>query len=58
MARTKGGAKRPFRTKKEYQRHLREMVKQGKGTSADGNWDSHVANPGMHEFMVRGYNFR
>jgi hypothetical protein len=57
MAKTRGGAKRPFRNKKEYQRHLREMVRQGKATQADGSWGM-VANPGMHEFMLRGYNFR
>lgn len=57
MAKIRGGRKHAFPNKKEYQRHLREMVKQGKASGADGNWGM-VANPGMHDFLVSGYKLR
>lgn len=53
----KGGLKKAFRTKKEYQAHLRTMVRDGKGNTADGDWTSSGGDSMGRRHMVAGYHF-
>ena len=55
----KGGEKRTWKTKKQYQQHLREVALQGKGFKSDGTIDTRagIGNDGMFDMRINGYNF-
>ena len=64
MATTRGGMKKNWKDNRKgknakYQQHLREVAKQGRGFSADGNEQSGNAVSGAtHDHLIRGYNFK
>lgn len=52
---TKGGVKRLYKTRKQFQAHCRSMTLQNKANHADGSWDSNVGP--IHQMVFSGYNF-
>jgi allantoicase len=59
MARIYGGRKRDFKSKKDYQAHLRQMALQGRSFEVGNQtWGSANKESWMWKHLVSGYNFR
>lgn len=64
MAKIRGGRKQNWKDNRKgknakYQQHLREVERQGRGFSADGNEQTgNTVTGAMHDFCQNGYNFK